>query len=375
MNDIVITATENKSRNIYSRMIFCLVIMVTYILYDYLTFTYYQHSLFSISGISLSAIPMILIVGFSLCVMLFNKINTLILLGLIFVIYEFVITAINMAYSISQLPFRAVEMFCWLGIFTVTYFCTKKSGKADLFLKMVLPFSIIFIIKCWNIFLDASINVYGLYNSVFYVLFFLPFFLLIKNNILKNSMLLIVFATVIMSYKRSAILILVLSVAYYFWAEIGGKSTINKKIGILFGIAFLIIIGVVLFNYLQAKYQLDWLARIQDAAESGGSGRLDIWNNMWDAMKKQSFTEWLGGHGYRTTGIFGGAHNDFLEILYDYGIIGFILYFSIIVLLFRYVYFMKKCSYKYRSAFVASLILFLGYSFVGQLFIMPQWFF
>ena len=375
MNSIVSRTDNDKAAKTYGGIMFCLIVMVAYILYDYLLYSYYEHSLFSIGNISLSVVPMILIVGFSLCIILFNKINSVIFSGLLFVACEILITAISGAYTLSQLPFRAVEMFCWLGIFTITYYYAKKSENIDKYIYMILPFFAVFLLKCWSIFLDDSVKVYGLYNAVFYVLFFLPFFFMIKNNAAKSMMILLVFATVIMSYKRSAILVLMVAVAYYFWKEIGTKSATRKKTGFLIGAIVLVVVGVFVFNYLQAEYDLDWLARIQDAEKSGGSGRLDIWSNMWSAMKEQSFSEWLGGHGYRMTEKFGGAHNDFLEILYDFGIIGFALYITFITLLFRYAYYMKKYNYSYHSAYFASLILFLGYSFFGQLIIMPQWFF
>lgn len=79
--------------------------------------------------------------------------------------------------------------------------------------------------------------------------------------------------------------------------------------------------------------------------DTSGSGRAEIYSSIIDGVKQSSFGALLYGHGFYATAdlnkrSFGSdigtvAHNDWLEIAYDFGLVGLILYLSILFFLLK----------------------------------------
>lgn len=353
-----------------------LCIMVTICMLEPMTFSYYHRNIISIGNYSGSTFSLlILAVWFTYLIFMEKRIPKLFFFMLLFVMYEILTTSANGVYSIVQIPFSAIEMLAWLTIMFIAYRLVRSAGTIEIILKCGVISAIIFTGYFWKIYLDSTINVYGLYNAVYFPLFFLPLVLVAENRIIKWGGIVIAFAMVIVSYKRTAIIFFGIGMGYYIMHSFFSQKQLYKKLTAFFGIAFIIVFATLLFTYLQNAYELDWAFRISDAVETGGSNRVTIWENMLSAMKEQSILEWLLGHGYRTTDSFGGAHNDILEILYDYGIIGFGFYSYFCIQLIYLRNFMKRINYKHLAPYTVSLIFFFIYSFFGQLIIMPQWFF
>ena len=77
---------------------------------------------------------------------------------------------------------------------------------------------------------------------------------------------------------------------------------------------------------------------------------MDIWASVLKAFGSLHWSEQLMGHGHysvRSLGVASAAHNDFLDVLYDYGIIGLILYviLHIYFLCKMYKLYTKKSDY------------------------------
>ena len=69
--------------------------------------------------------------------------------------------------------------------------------------------------------------------------------------------------------------------------------------------------------------------RFAETSETGGNGRVDIYLNIWNQFKHSSIPEQLFGHGYMAVKRINYdilAHNDFLQLLYDGGLMGVLLY-------------------------------------------------
>lgn len=79
--------------------------------------------------------------------------------------------------------------------------------------------------------------------------------------------------------------------------------------------------------------------------DTSGSGRAEIYSSIIDGVNQSSFGALLYGHGFYATAdltkrsfgsSFGSvAHNDWLEIAYDFGLVGLILYLSILFFLLK----------------------------------------
>ena len=90
--------------------------------------------------------------------------------------------------------------------------------------------------------------------------------------------------------------------------------------------------AVIAMVFLVQTFNLNVLQRFMEISEDGGSGRIQIWGRVYLSYASGSIFERLFGQGYQSvtslmlTGRAILAHNDYLEILHDYGIIGIVLF-------------------------------------------------
>ncbi len=209
----------------------------------------------------------------------------------------------------------------------------------------------------------------GRLNSIFYVLLLLPAILCIDNEQRKNILLfLFAFCTVI-SLKRTALIIFVTCFFIYLFIE---KKTSFKKI--IF-IIFSIVVFISLVNFIQNNLNIDMMSKLMNIVEDGGSGRSDIYITLIREFFNRPFSDiFCGGGIYAVIDIVGGtAHNDFLEIIYDFGILGFFAYIAIYVNLINTYLNMKAYHYKYRNQFLTSLTCFFFMSIFSHVIMIPTY--
>ena len=96
--------------------------------------------------------------------------------------------------------------------------------------------------------------------------------------------------------------------------------------------------------------------------------------------KNSSIKHWLIGSGYNsvllskvcTDGFLGAsvsAHNDFLEVLYDYGVIGISIYVTFFLSLINKGINMVRDQYKYGKSFISSILIVIFTSLTSHLII------
>lgn len=103
----------------------------------------------------------------------------------------------------------------------------------------------------------------------------------------------------------------------------------------------------------------------EDTASFYLSGRDNIWNTIIAGFNRSDFMAQMFGHG--NTGILnwlprlglpGNAHNTWLEILYNYGILGVLVYLSFYIYLFKMYFRMRRDKYEYAD-YVGFLLIFV----------------
>ena len=109
------------------------------------------------------------------------------------------------------------------------------------------------------------------------------------------------------------------------------------------------------------------IGRFESISEDKGSGRGDLFLMVWELILKSDTLELIFGHGYNSVVevLEYSAHNDFLEVMYDQGIIGLGLYVCIYISLIRTI---KKIKEKtLRDSFRMSIFLFFIVSLTSHL--------
>ncbi len=218
-----------------------------------------------------------------------------------------------------------------LVYFSVRYIYTKES---DRFYVITLIFSLLIILHFGYQDSLKAFEQEGYLKQVNWsniALSMTPFIFLSKSKFTKILGLSLVFLIVMISLKRSGYAVLLLALIIYFLFLIY-LSFKERKIYYLIPVFSFPIFSVFLYTYFSDfEYVYRAIERIEQLRVDGGSGRDLIW---WDTLSfwynasierkvlGYSFTSYGEISNYR----YAAAHNDFLDILLNYGIVGLLLF-------------------------------------------------
>lgn len=166
-------------------------------------------------------------------------------------------------------------------------------------------------------------------NAAYFVLGLFPFvFLFQKKPVIQYVLVGIIMFYVVMGMKRGALLV---AIVLLLWFVIVSNRTASRsrKFFIIGLTLALIIIGyqfIVQF-YDSSEY---FQQRVEDTMEGSSSGRDVIYSNLWNHfLNNDNFFQLLFGEGANATVKVStmSAHNDWLELLIDCGVLTVFLYF------------------------------------------------
>jgi hypothetical protein len=142
------------------------------------------------------------------------------------------------------------------------------------------------------------------------------------------------------------------------------------------GGVFLIVLLALSFSFISSAIGLDWGGRMEGTVEGGGSGRVGRYLGYLSLMSSQSAQNWLVGYGYNATHYtqYDWAHNDIIEVLFDFGLVGLTFYLLFVSQLIRIFFEMKKYKYRHLDAFAVSLVIFFWGTMFSMLITLPYWF-
>ena len=276
---------------------------------------------------------------------------------------------------------------CWCAVFSLSYFYYAKNKFSEI-IEIATIMALCILISLF--FAPATIfaSVIGggeagvLYSTPYYGLNFLPFVLMMKNKAIRILLNIGIISCIIISGKRGGFIAYGLAILVYYGGlhlysrKISYKSFLKalKKFLYFSGICAII---VVLSNFLVEPGKLSVIERLElFFIEGNTSGRLELYNGVFLALSQNSIFEWFLGHGFRNTVLTIGnvAHNDFLEVLYDYGIVGLSILFFLLVSLIRDYFEFKKMKLECAPAFLSSLIIALTLMSVSEALVTPSYF-
>lgn len=223
-------------------------------------------------------------------------------------------------------------------------------------------------------------------NDVYYVLLLLPWVLLCRKQFLRILGILLITGVVFWSLKRTACIALIAALVAYFSAE--GFCSSRNKMTVRWVIASVIVIfGVfLLFNEIETRTGGTLTGRFSSILEDEGSGRLDIYDGVIHAQRESSVIAWILGHGhdgvrrelvYRIRRADGShslsAHNDWLEVLFDYGLPGLVLYGLFHMGILRNTHKLIWVRSRYGPPMAASYAIFFIMSITSHLVLYPTY--
>lgn len=330
-----------------------------------------------ISGIQKTIIYAIILLGFFLACT--KKHSQMEKAGELLLAFS-LITVISTFFGVTpDIPFwrQAIHLMLFVSVFWTVYIATEQFKLEGCIGILIFAYILVVSVYCIAIITQKKID--G--NVVYYLLLFLPLTSMIKSNTLKKVLYVLQIFAVLVSNKRTALIVVVMYLLCDEWMS--NKRVVGKK-KIWKGIIYIVIIIAlyIAFPLISQKLNITVFNELElsNITEDGGSNRLYIYGQLWMTQKNSSLLHWGIGSGYNsvllskicTDGPLGEAvsgHNDFLEVLYDYGVIGLMLYISFLVSIIKKAIKMKKNQYRYAVPFMGSILIVVFMSLTSHLVI------
>ena len=249
-----------------------------------------------------------------------------------------------------------------LQIYPLYYFSRKGYIDEDVIKTWIIPATLCalaaFYVKNQEISISLLTNdVVGTTNNTGYLIVsVIPLLFFSKKNIISYSILAIVIAFVFISSKRGAIILAALCTVWFIFFDLK-MSPARKKLWV---IPLVIVAGVVLFVFLSRIFEESYYMQYvyEKTLDGDSSGRDVLYNKAWDHfINKSSFTTMLLGNGADSTYCIIGnrAHNDWLELLMNQGLLGVFVYLFFWFSIFKT--WLRNKSQKFIYAVLGSIII------------------
>lgn len=215
--------------------------------------------------------------------------------------------------------------------------------------------------------LDAELWDYTYQLLPYLFLWLTSVFYLYKSN--KRILLIILFILVIiLSTKRGPL------VSFFFGIIITNillKNKFDMKRILYIGLGSIVLCYVLYNNFYD--FLENWINRWTEQ-EDISNGRDDIWMIIWNDMENKDFFTWIFGNGFEATHIITyrnlwgaiGAHNDYLDILYNMGMLGEGIFISLILRWMLVIRHAIKCNFQYTNMMIYLLVCFIIGSYVSS---------
>ena len=265
--------------------------------------------------------------------------------------------------------------WCWIYFITYCIFTETriKEQQIDNYLIIItLMFCLSFF---YNHFTRNAFEILEGDNSVFYPLMFLPWIATSTSTTKRWIMLILVAICSIIALKRSGVIIISSVLVILYFRDFLYKNK-NLKQWIL-GIA--VIISCILVYQFFSSSLLDVSQRFEMIEDDGGNGREMIYEDVIERYTSSDIVSQLFGKGYnsvtgtdKTRAL--SAHNDFLEVLYDFGAIGFVCYLLIHLSLITWTIRLFRRRSPISFPVLVSYVCFIVMSMVSHLILYPTYF-
>ena len=180
---------------------------------------------------------------------------------------------------------------------------------------------------------------------------------------------------IVLSLKRSSLLVMLL-----YWAVYGMTLLKSSRNRIWAVVVIVVMVGVGMYAYTIADEALGGALneRVNREETDEGRNRLGIYKLTLNMITSSPPHKILIGHGHfgvRLDSPLGiSAHNDFLEVIYDYGLFAFVLYLCLWGFVIRRCIYLYKEESEYFYPYAVSLSIFLVMSLVSHLILYNSYF-
>ena len=279
--------------------------------------------------------------------------------------------------SSSSLIHDIVYMSFWLLVMFICYSCSDIITQSRFVVNLMVVFDLLMILSFYIWFLNGGRSSIAAVNAVYFTTCLFPIVFLDIKRFMKIIILVSSTACALLSGKRTALIVLVIAFALPYLCKLLMSDGKNKLKNI-FSLVALSVLIVLLYDYLLDKFNITIFERFQNIAVDGGSGRFDIYHAVIEAFNNSGIINKVLGHGYNGVFNYGvtftSAHNDFLEVLYDNGLIGLTLYLCFIGGVISTAIKLLKNRMETSFAVLSALMVLICMSITSHLVIYPTYF-
>lgn len=268
------------------------------------------------------------------------------------------ITSIIFLEHISLSSFFALlKIPYFLSVFIVFYYCGQKRElrKPTILRETYYVIMMIVIYNLVMYYMTGGSK--GAIADVYYGLTLLPLVLIYTNK--KRELMPIIFLALalLLTQKRAGIIaLLFMLMALFLYKLITEKKAKELFKKVLSIVAVICLLGAIIY-VVATILDIDIISRMMKLATDGGSGRSSRWQKTLALVSEQDALHIILGMGKnKLNSIVGAAHNDFLQILYDHGIIATLFYICFYISMFNVSIKMLKKHYQESIYFILSLI-------------------
>ena len=225
------------------------------------------------------------------------------------------------------------------------YYFGRKGLLSLKFLKFWIPVFLIISIYSFNSYYNlllqhaqekGSLATEFTNNTSYLFVSILPLIFLRKKNLTITYIYIGICALfIVMGVKRGAIITGILCIFYYLYKQFFNAKGYKRYIFIFFSIIAIIIVGYYITEFINESNYFNY--RLNNTLVGNVSGRDNLYNKLIIIFQNSNVSSMLFGHGADSTVYFTTlyAHNDWLEILTNQGILGIIIYLGYFFAFYR----------------------------------------
>jgi hypothetical protein len=218
--------------------------------------------------------------------------------------------------------------------------------------------------------------------EAYFVLLLLPWVLVSRRALIQYGGTTLVAIVMFWAMKRAGVIAFAAASGVYFVA-FRMRSRRRQNLRWVVGIVSVGLLLLFAFRYVSEESGGFLLSRFEAMNDDRGSGRLDIYLDALHLQATAPLYNWILGHGHNAVQLSGqiwvwfeacSAHNDWQEVLFDYGLPGFALYLALHGILLGQTRTLLIRDSRFGPAMAASYALFFVLSFVSHLVLYPTYF-
>ena len=175
-------------------------------------------------------------------------------------------------------------------------------------------------------------------NTVYLFIGLLPFVFLFRQKVLSFLFLMIIWFYMIQSAKRAAIICGMVALGLIVFEYLYASENKSKFKRYFFAVLLLFAVGYFGYDlYQQNQYVIDRMTLMMEGQSSGRDLLIETLTSFW--FQSNRLIPYLFGFGYNASSLHSVhvSHNDWVDMLVSFGLMGIVVYFALFRLLFMQV--------------------------------------